>query len=233
MGLKPASVSTQVIQRDRHAEFMNTLAVIGATLEKISIEIRHLQRTEVLEAEEFFSKGQKGSSAMPHKRNPVISERITGLARVLRANAVAALENVALWHERDISHSSVERIIIPDSCIALNYMLDLMIKLIKNLLIYPDNMMKNLNITRGLVFSQTVLLKLVDKGLSREDAYRIVQSSAMDVWANEGKFLKDELFKSKEVMSYITQNELEEIFNSDKILKNVDYIFKRSIYSED
>jgi adenylosuccinate lyase len=233
MGLNPASVSTQVIQRDRHAEFMSTLAVVGATLEKISIEIRHLQRTEVLEAEEFFSKGQKGSSAMPHKRNPVISERITGLARVLRANAIAALENVALWHERDISHSSVERIIIPDSCIALNYMLDLMIKLIMNLLIYPDNMMKNLNITRGLVFSQNVLLKLVDKGLSREDAYRIVQSSAMDVWANEGKFLKDELFKSKEVMSYITQNELEEIFNSDKILKNVDYIFKRSIYSED
>ena len=233
MNLKPASVSTQVIQRDRHAEFMNTLAVIGATLEKISIEIRHLQRTEVLEAEEFFSKGQKGSSAMPHKRNPVISERITGLARVLRANAVAALENIALWHERDISHSSVERIIIPDSCIAINYMLDLMIKLVKNLLIYPDNMIKNLNLTRGLVFSQTVLLKLVDKGLSREDAYRIVQSSAMDVWANKSKFLKDELLKSKEVMSYITQKELEEIFNTDKILKNVDYIFQRSIYSED
>jgi adenylosuccinate lyase len=233
MELKPASVSTQVIQRDRHAEFMNTVAVIGATLEKISIEIRHLQRTEVLEAEEFFSKGQKGSSAMPHKRNPVISERITGLARVLRANAVAALENVALWHERDISHSSVERIIIPDSCIALNYMLDLMIKLTKNLLIYPDNMMKNLNLTRGLVYSQTVLLKLVDKGLSREDAYRIVQSSAMDVWANKEKFLKDELLKSKEVMRYITQNELEEIFNSDKILKNVDYIFQRSIYSKE
>lgn len=233
MDLKPASVSTQVIQRDRHAEFMNTLAVIGATLEKISIEIRHLQRTEVLEAEEFFSKGQKGSSAMPHKRNPVISERITGLARVLRANAIAALENVALWHERDISHSSVERIIIPDSCIALNYMLDLMVKLIKNLLIYPENMMKNLNLTRGLVHSQTVLLKLVDKGLSREDAYRIVQTTAMDVWANKDKFLKDELLKSKEVMSYITQKELEEIFNTDKILKNVDYIFQRSIYSED
>jgi adenylosuccinate lyase len=233
MNLKPASVSTQVIQRDRHAEFMNSLAVIGATLEKISIEIRHLQRTEVLEAEEFFSKGQKGSSAMPHKRNPVISERITGLARVLRANAVAALENVALWHERDISHSSVERIIIPDSCIALNYMLDLMIKLIKNLLIYPENMLKNLNLTRGLVFSQTVLLKLVDKGVSREDAYRIVQSSAMDVWANKDKFLKDELLKSNEVMNYITPKELEAIFNSDKILKNVDYIFQRSIYSED
>jgi adenylosuccinate lyase len=211
---------------------MNTLAVIGATLEKISIEIRHLQKTEVLEAEEYFSKGQKGSSAMPHKRNPVISERITGLARVLRANAVAALENVALWHERDISHSSVERIIIPDSCIALNYMLDLTIKLIKNLLIYSDNMRKNLNLTRGLVFSQTILLKLVDKGLSREDAYRIVQSTAMDVWANKDKYLKDELLKSKEVMNYITQKELEEIFNTDKILKNVDYIFKRSIYSE-
>jgi adenylosuccinate lyase len=170
---------------------------------------------------------------MPHKRNPVISERITGLARVLRANAVAALENVALWHERDISHSSVERIIIPDSCIALNYSLELMIKLIKNLLIYPENMMKNLNLTRGLVFSQTVLLKLVDKGISREDAYRIVQSSAMDVWANKDKFLKDELLKSKEVMSYLSVKELEEIFNTDKILKNVDYIFQRSIYSKD
>jgi len=233
MNLKPASVSTQVIQRDRHAEFMNTIAIIGATLEKISIEIRHLQRTEVLEAEEYFSKGQKGSSAMPHKRNPVISERITGLARVLRANAVAALENVALWHERDISHSSVERIIIPDSCIALNYMLDLMVKLIKNLVIYAENMMRNLNLTRGLVFSQTVLLKLIDKGVSREDAYRIVQSSAMDVWANQDKFLKDELLISKEVMSYVSQKELEEIFSTDKILKNIDYIFQRSIYSED
>jgi adenylosuccinate lyase len=233
MDLKPARVSTQVIQRDRHAEFMNTIAIIGATLEKISIEIRHLQRTEVLEAEEYFSKGQKGSSAMPHKRNPVISERITGLARVLRANAVAALENVALWHERDISHSSVERIIIPDSCIALNYMLDLMVKLIKNLVIYAENMMRNLNLTRGLVFSQTVLLKLIDKGVSREDAYRIVQSSAMDVWANQDKFLKDELLISKEVMSYVSQKELEEIFSTDKILKNIDYIFQRSIYSED
>lgn len=233
MNLKPASVSTQVIQRDRHAEFMNALAVIGATLEKISIEIRHLQRTEVLEAEEYFSKGQKGSSAMPHKRNPVISERITGLARVLRANAIAALENVALWHERDISHSSVERIIIPDSCIALNYILDLMVKLIRELLIYPENMIKNLNLTRGLVFSQTVLLKLVDKGLSREEAYRFVQNAATDVWANKDKYLKDELLKSKEVMSYISEKELEEIFNSDKILRNVDYIFQRSIYTED
>ncbi|MCW9066454.1 MAG: adenylosuccinate lyase [Ignavibacteriaceae bacterium] len=233
MGLKPASVSTQVIQRDRHAEFMNTLALIGATLEKISIEIRHLQRTEVLEAEEYFSKGQKGSSAMPHKRNPVISERITGLARILRANAIAALENVALWHERDISHSSVERIIIPDSCIVLNYALDLMIKLTKDLLIYPENMIKNLNLTRGLIFSQTILLKLVEKGLSREDAYRIVQTSAMDVWANKDKFLRDELIKSSEVMKIITEKELDEIFDTSKILKNVDYIFQRSIYAED
>lgn len=233
MKLKPASVSTQVIQRDRHAEFMSTLAVIGSTLEKISIEIRHLQRTEVLEAEEYFSKGQKGSSAMPHKRNPIISERITGLSRILRANSLAALENVALWHERDISHSSVERIIVPDSCIAINYMLDLMIKLIKNLLIYPENMIKNLNLTRGLIFSQTVLLKLVDKGLTREDAYRLVQNSAMDVWANKDKNLKDELLNFNEVLNHLTKNEIDEIFNTDKILKNVDYIFQRSIYSED
>ena len=233
MKLKPASVSTQVIQRDRHAEFMSTLAVIGSTLEKISIEIRHLQKTEVLEAEEYFSKGQKGSSAMPHKRNPIISERITGLSRILRANSLAALENVALWHERDISHSSVERIIVPDSCIAINYMLDLMIKLIKNLLIYPENMIKNLNLTRGLIFSQTVLLKLVDKGLTREDAYRLVQNSAMDVWANKDKNLKDELLNFNEVLNHLTKNEIDEIFNTDKILKNVDYIFQRSIYSED
>ena len=174
IGLKPANVSTQVIQRDRHAEFMSTIAIIGATLEKIAIEIRHLQRTEVLEAEEYFSKGQKGSSAMPHKRNPIVSERITGLARILRANAFAALENVALWHERDISHSSVERIIIPDSCIALHYMLNLTVNLIKKLIIYPDNMISNLALTRGLVFSQTILLKLVDCGLTREEAYKIV-----------------------------------------------------------
>ena len=232
MNLQPASVSTQVIQRDRHAEFMVTLAVIGSTLEKIAIEIRHLQRTEVLEAEEFFSKGQKGSSAMPHKRNPVISERITGLARILRANSLAALENVALWHERDISHSSVERIIIPDSCIAINYMLDLMIKLIKNLLVYPENMITNLNLTRGLIYSQTILLKLVDKGITREEAYQLVQNSAMDVWTDSNKNLKDELLKSKEVLKHLTKNEISEIFNSEKILKNVDYIFQRSIYSE-
>ncbi len=229
MGLKPAPVSTQVIQRDRHAQYLTTLAVIGATLEKIAIEIRHLQRTEVLEAEEYFSKGQKGSSAMPHKRNPIISERITGLSRVLRGNATAAIEDVALWHERDISHSSVERIIVPDSCIALDYMLDLMTRLITNLLVYPDHMLKNLEITRGLVFSQTVMLKLVNKGVSREDAYKLVQTPAMDVWADESKNLKDELKKSEEIKKHLSGKEIEDIFGSGTMLKNVDYIFSRSV----
>ncbi|MBK7630088.1 MAG: adenylosuccinate lyase [Ignavibacteriales bacterium] len=233
MGLKPASVSTQVIQRDRHAEFLTTLAIVGATLEKISVEIRHLQRTEVLEAEEYFSKGQKGSSAMPHKRNPIVSERITGLARVLRSNSIAALENVALWHERDISHSSVERIIVPDSCIALDYMLDLMVKLISRLLIYPENMIKNLNLTRGLVFSQTILLKLVTKGISREDAYRIVQDSAMKVWQDDKLNLKDELANSDELRKYISVEELNEIFENKNMLKNVEFIFKRTVLIKD
>lgn len=229
MGLKPAPVTTQVIQRDRHAQFLTTLSVIGATLEKIAIEIRHLQRTEVLEAEEYFSKGQKGSSAMPHKRNPIISERITGLARVLRGNAMAAIEDVALWHERDISHSSVERIIVPDSCIALDYMLDLMTKMITHLLVYPEHMKKNLEITRGLIFSQTVMLKLVSKGVSREDAYKLVQTPAMDVWADESKNLKDELKNSKEINKYLSGKEIDEIFDPGKMLKNVDYIFSRSV----
>jgi adenylosuccinate lyase len=229
MGLAPATVSTQIIQRDRHAEFMATLAVIGATLEKIAVEIRHLQRTEVLEAEEYFSKGQKGSSAMPHKRNPIVSERIAGLSRVLRGNAAAALEDVALWHERDISHSSVERIVVPDSCIGLDYMLDLAVKLIKNLLIYPEHMMRNLKLTRGLVFSQTVLLKLVSKGISREDAYKLVQTSAMDVWADESKNLHDELAKSADVKKYLSAEELNEVFDGKKTLINVDYIFSRSV----
>jgi adenylosuccinate lyase len=233
MGLSPAPVSTQVIQRDRHAEFLSTLAVIAATLEKISVEIRHLQRTEVLEAEEYFSKGQKGSSAMPHKRNPIVSERITGLARILRSNSIAALENVALWHERDISHSSVERIIVPDSCIALDYMLDLMIKLIDKLIIYPENMISNLNITRGLVFSQAVLLKLVSKGLTREEAYKMVQASAMDVWADKSKNLKDEVLKSSAVKNYLSKEEVEGIFNNEQMLRNVDYIFNRTILKDE
>jgi len=232
MGLKPAPVSTQIIQRDRHAEFLTTLAIIGATLEKISIEIRHLQRTEVLEAEEYFSQGQKGSSAMPHKRNPIVSERVTGLARVLRSNSMAALENVALWHERDISHSSVERIIVPDSCICLDYMLDLMVKLISKLLIYPENMIRNLNLTRGLIFSQTILLRLVTKGISREDAYRIVQDSAMKVWGDEKLNLKDELSNSDELRKYISIEELDEIFGNKNMLKNVEFIFNRTVLSE-
>ena len=232
LGLKPEPVSTQVVQRDRHAEFLSTLAIIGSSLEKIAIEIRHLQRTEVLEAEEYFSKGQKGSSAMPHKRNPIISERITGIARILRANSVAALENVALWHERDISHSSVERVIVPDSCIALDYALSLAIKLVDNLIIYPENMLKNLNLTRGLIFSQTVLLKLVEKGLTREDAYKVVQDSAMKVWADKSLNLKDELSSSSTVSKYLSGSDLEEIFNPDKMLKNIDYIFSRSVESD-
>ena len=232
MDLKPAPVSTQVIQRDRHAEFIGTLAIIGATLEKIAVEIRHLQRTEVLEAEEFFSKGQKGSSAMPHKRNPIVSERITGLARLLRSNSIAALENVALWHERDISHSSVERVIIPDSCIALDYILNLAVKLISDLIIYPENMKRNLNLTRGLVFSQTILLKLIDKGLTREEAYKAVQTAAMNVWSDSNKNLKDEILHSDEIKKYLSEKDINQIFNSDKMLKNVDFIFKRTVESE-
>lgn len=232
MGLKPEPVATQVVQRDRHAEFLNTIAIIGASLEKISVEIRHLQRTEVLEAEEYFSKGQKGSSAMPHKRNPIVSERITGLARLLRGNAMAALEDVALWHERDISHSSVERVIVPDSCIALDYMFGLITKLIDNLIIYPENMLKNLNLTRGLIFSQTVLLRLTEKGMTREDAYAFVQKSAMEVWANPNKNLKDELLNSKDVGKFLSVEEIDELFNPDKLLKNLDYIFARSVELE-
>ena len=229
MGLKPAPVSTQVIQRDRHAEFVSTLAIIAASLEKISIEIRHLQRTEVLEAEEYFSKGQKGSSAMPHKRNPIVSERVTGLARLIRSNAMAAVENVALWHERDISHSSVERVIIPDSCILMNYMLDLMTKLVSNLIIYPEKMIENLNLTRGLVFSQTILLMLVNKGITREEAYKLVQTCAMDVWQDKSKNLKDELLANNEVSKLLTKEEVEAVFTNEKMLKNVDYIFARSV----
>lgn len=232
MGLRPAPVSTQVIQRDRHAEFLTTLAIIAAMLEKISIEIRHLQRTEVLEAEEYFSKGQKGSSAMPHKRNPIVSERITGLARLIRANAMASIENVALWHERDISHSSVERVIVPDSCILLNYMLNLMIKLIDNLIVYPENMIKNLNLTRGLIFSQTILLMLINKGITREDAYKLVQTCAMDVWQDEKKNLKDELLANEEIMKLLSAKEIEEVFDNKKMLKNIDYIFERSVERE-
>lgn len=232
LGLKPAPVSTQIIQRDRHAEYLSTLAIIGTSLEKIALEVRHLQKTEVLEAEEYFSKGQKGSSAMPHKRNPVVSERIAGIARIIRANSLAALENIPLWHERDISHSSTERVIIPDSCIALDYILDQTTKLVKNLIVYPDNMLKNLNLTRGLVYSQTVLLALTTKGVSREDSYKLVQDCAMAVWNDQTKILKNELLDSSEIRKYLSADEINFIFESKKMLSNVDYIFQRSVEAE-
>ncbi|MDN5293914.1 MAG: adenylosuccinate lyase [Eubacteriales bacterium] len=226
LGLKPAPISTQVIQRDRHAEYMTTIAVIGATLEKIATELRNLQRTDIREVEEYFAKGQKGSSAMPHKRNPITWERISGLARILRGNALAALENVALWHERDISHSSVERVIIPDSTILLDYMLHLTIKTISNLLVYPETMLENMERTRGLIYSQRVLLALVEKGLLREKAYELVQRNAMRVWATKENFL-DLLAADPEVSQYLSREELESLFDYKWYLRHVDRIFAR------
>ncbi|MBI5463391.1 MAG: adenylosuccinate lyase [Ignavibacteriales bacterium] len=226
LGLQPSPVATQVLQRDRHAEYMNTLALLGCSLEKFATEIRHLQKTEVLEAEEFFSKGQKGSSAMPHKRNPITCERIAGLSRVLRGNALAAMENVALWHERDITHSSVERIIIPDSCALLDYMTTQFTKVIEQLLVYPGRMQWNLNATHGLVFSQEVLLALTKKGMKREDAYRIVQEQAMKVWQNASDF-KTLLQSSAEVKKLLSSDELDALFDPKRSLKQVDYIFDR------
>ncbi|MEW5800160.1 MAG: adenylosuccinate lyase [Bacteroidota bacterium] len=226
LGLNPAPVSTQIIQRDRHAEFLTTLAVVGSSLDKFATEIRHMQRTEVLEAEEYFSKGQKGSSAMPHKRNPVTCEQISGLARVLRSNAQAAMENVVLWHERDISHSSVERIIIPDSCILLDHMLAKFTSIIDKLIVYPENMKKNMEATHGLLYSQPVLLALAKKGMKREDAYRIVQKHAMDVWQSKKNF-KDVLKADPEIASVLSSAELDEAFDPQKSLNNVEYIFKR------
>ena len=226
LGLKPAPVSTQVLQRDRHAEFMSTLAVIGASLEKFATEVRHLQKSEVFEAEEYFSKGQKGSSAMPHKRNPITCERIAGLARVLRANAMAALENVALWHERDITHSSVERIVIPDSCILLDYMIYLTTGVLDRLLVYPETMLENLSLTRGLIFSQPVLLALTQKGMKREDAYRLVQKNAMEVWQSKKEF-KDLLNADPGITAVLSSKEIDELFDLTKSTKHVDTIFTR------
>jgi len=226
LALEAAPISTQVLQRDRHAEFMNTLAVVGSSLEKFATEIRHLQKTEVLEAEEFFSKGQKGSSAMPHKRNPITCERIAGLSRVLRGNAVAAMENVALWHERDITHSSVERVIVPDSCILLDYMLVQFTAIVDKLIVYPENMRKNLEKTHGLVFSQSVLLGLTKKGMKREDAYRVVQNHAMSVWQNGADF-RSVLEGDSEVKKYLDKNELDNVFDGKKSVKHVDYVFER------
>jgi adenylosuccinate lyase len=225
-GLKPAKVSTQVIQRDRHAEYMNTLAIIAATIEKIAVEIRHLQRTEVREAEEYFSKGQKGSSAMPHKRNPIASENLTGLARVIRANAHAALENNALWHERDISHSSVERIIFPDSTILIDYMLNRLSNVLEKLIIYPDQMMGNIERTHGLIYSQRVLLALAGKGTSREDAYAWVQRNAMKSW-EDGEDFKTLLLNDPNVTGCLGRDEIDECFNIQYFLRHVETIFDR------
>ena len=226
LGLKAATVSSQVVQRDHHAEYLSTLAIIAASLEKIAIEIRHLQRTEVLEAEEYFQKGQKGSSAMPHKRNPIVTERITGMARLLRANAMVAMENIALWHERDISHSSVERIIIPDSTTLMDYMLNKMIFLLENMIIYPENMMKNLDKTGGLIYSQEVLLALVKKGVTREGSYAMVQRNAMQVW-ELGKDFKLLLKSDKDISELLTEDEIDELFDLNKILININKVYKR------
>ena len=226
LGLKPAPVSSQVIQRDRHAEFFSALAIIAGTIDKIATEIRHLQRTEVLEAEEFFSKGQKGSSAMPHKRNPIISEQMSGLARVVRANAFAAMENIPLWHERDISHSSVERVIGPDSTILIHYMLRKMTKMMDGLVVYPDNMMRNLEKTGGLIYSQSVLLALVRKGITREEAYKLVQKNAMQSW-EKGKDFLMLLKKDKEISKLLSVTEIDKTFKLTTQYKNIDRIFKR------
>jgi adenylosuccinate lyase len=225
-GLEPSAVSTQVVPRDRHAEYFAQLAVVASSIEKFSVEIRHLQRTEVLEAEEQFSKGQKGSSAMPHKRNPIATENLSGCARLLRSYAQAALENVALWHERDISHSSVERVIGPDATILLHYMLHRFTGVLRNLVVYPENMLRNLDRTGGLIHSQRVLLKLVEKGATREDAYRMVQRNAMRVW-EEGADYRSLLAGDPEVGRLLSAAELDEAFDLGYHLKHVDTIFRR------
>ncbi|MBI4658160.1 MAG: adenylosuccinate lyase [Verrucomicrobia bacterium] len=230
LGLRPAPISTQIVQRDIHAEFMTALALVGASIERWAVEFRHLQRTEVLEAEEPFTKGQKGSSAMPHKRNPITWERLTGLARVLRGNAMAALENVALWHERDISHSSVERIIFPDSCTLLDYMFGLLIRLMDGLAVYPENMKKNLSLSLGMWNSQTVLLALIRKGLTREEAYDLVQRAAMKTWEvkhagrDDADFVQ-QLKADPDVAKHFKPGELEKLCSLDFHLKEVNHRF--------
>jgi len=232
LGLRPAPIATQVVQRDLHAEFIQTLALVGASIERWATEFRHLQRTEVLEVEEFFAKGQKGSSAMPHKRNPITGERLTGLARVLRGNAIAGLENVTLWHERDISHSSVERIIFPDSCSLLDYMLVTLTKLTDSLIVYPENMKKNIGLSLGMWNSQTVLLALIKKGLTREQAYELVQRNAMKTWAakharrDEADFI-EQLQNDSDVARYFRKGELEKLCSLDFHFKEVERRFKK------
>jgi len=229
LGLRPEPVSTQVIQRDRHAFYLSVLGIIGGTLEKIATEIRHLQKTEVLEAEEYFGKGQKGSSAMPHKRNPIICERITGMARLMRSYVSPAIENIALWHERDISHSSVERVVFPDATILIDYMLQKSIDLITKLIIYPENMMRNIHLTRGLIYSQKVLLALTESGMSREDSYAAVQDAAMRVWRDTSLNLRDELLKNEKVVQNIDPKRFETIFDLTNSMRNIDYIFNRTL----
>ncbi len=227
LGLEPDMASTQVISRDRHAEFVQALALVAASLERFSVEIRNLQRTDVLEVEEYFSKGQKGSSAMPHKRNPIRSERLSGLARVIRGNAVAALENVALWHERDISHSSVERMILPDSCTVLHFMLHETTELVKHLLVYPENMLRNMNLYGGVIFSQRVLLTLVGKGVSREDAYAIVQSCAHSAWNQPNGDFRKLISQDPRVAQHLTPEEVDECFDPQYHLRNLDQVYQR------
>lgn len=227
LALEPDTASTQVISRDRHAEYVQQLALLGASLERFAVEIRNLQRTDVLEVEEYFSKGQKGSSAMPHKRNPIRSERLTGMARIVRGHAVAALENVALWHERDISHSAVERVIFPDSCILTHFMLQEMTNLVKNLLIYPENMKRNMNVYGGVIFSQKVLLALVEKGMSREAAYQVVQGSAHQAWNQEGGNFEALIRQDPQVTQYLTPAEITTCFDPQEHLKNLEQIYQR------
>lgn len=224
--LKASPASTQILQRDRHAEFVTALAVVAATLEQFATEIRNLQRTEVWEVEEPFGKGQKGSSAMPHKKNPITCERIAGLARVIRGNSIAALENVATWHERDITHSSVERVILPDSCLLIDYMLHLFTKVMDGLVVFPQNMKKNIDKSQGLIFSQKLLLALTDHGLSREESYKVVQTAAMKA-RNAGTNLKEEILASREAMKQLSPLEVDKIFDLRNHLKNIDLIFRR------
>jgi adenylosuccinate lyase len=226
LGLKPDRISTQIVQRDRHAEFMSALALVGCSIDRWALEFRHLQRTEVLEAEEFFAEGQKGSSAMPHKRNPITCERLCGLARVLRGNALAAMENVALWHERDISHSSVERVILPDSTTLLDYMLATLTDVVDRLLVYPARMKANLEASKGLIYSQAVLLALTRKGLTRDKAYALVQRNAMKTWAG-GKTFKEVLVGDAEVMKTLTRREVEALFNLKAHLRQVAATFRK------
>jgi len=226
LGLRPEEISTQIIQRDRHAQYFSSLAILAGTLEKIAVEIRHLQRTEVLEAEEPFAKGQKGSSAMPHKKNPIGCENISGLARLVRSNSLAAMENMPLWHERDISHSSVERVIAPDSTILIDYMLHRLTGILRGLVVHADRMAENLKKTKGLIFSQQLLLKLARKGLERQSAYVMVQRNAMKVWET-GQEFKDLIMEDQEIGGYLSKTEIEEIFDLDYHVKHVDDIYER------